>query len=73
MMKKLSDVDADRALKLRQRDARARALAMSCVAYAMNEEPGHDIPSDARHYAHDVATLATALLVSQIYLDDAEL
>jgi hypothetical protein len=47
-------------------------LAMSCVAYAMQEYGPID-PERAERAAHDIANLATGLLVSRLYLEDSEL
>lgn len=63
------------AIKLREKDMRARRMADSCVAMALeelrNEVP--DDPRDCRQYAARVAQLATALLVSGIYINDGEI
>lgn len=69
---KASDITA--AIKLRERDLRARMLADSAVAVAM-QELRNDAPDEygCREYAHRVAQLATAILVSGIYLGDEEL
>lgn len=72
----MKTADIERAIKLRERDARARMMADSCVAMAMQElsdEAPEEPHSKARAYAHRVAQLATALLVSGIYIEDAEL
>lgn len=64
------------ALKLRERDLRARMLADSCVAVAMQElrnEAPEEPYNDARKFAHRVASLATAILVSGIYIGDEEI
>lgn len=58
----------DRTMK----DARMRALAQSCVAFAMQEHGPID-PERAQSEAHDVASLAAHLLVSRIYTEDSEL
>lgn len=63
------------ARKLREKDMRARMLADSCVAMAMQElkdEVPEDV-RDCRQYAHRVAQLAATLLVSGIYTNDQEL
>jgi hypothetical protein len=64
--------DVGRAQKLFEKDARARALAMSCVAYAMKEYGPID-PERADHAAHDIASFAVNLLISRVYLEDTEL
>jgi hypothetical protein len=61
-----------KAMDLHRKDARARSLAMSCVAYAM-QEYGPINPEKANSAAHDIAALATNLLVSRLYLEDVEL
>ena len=67
--------DFEAAMKLRERDMRARRIADSCVAMALeelrNERP--DDVRDCRQYAARVAQLATALVVSGIYINDAEI
>ena len=60
-------------MKLRERDARARVIADSCVAMAM-QKLSDEMPDELnRSWAHRVAQLAASLLVSGIYIDDAEL
>jgi hypothetical protein len=61
-----------RALELRRREARARQLADLAVALAMDERGGEPT-RNPRAYAHDVALLATTILIDQIYREDAEL
>jgi hypothetical protein len=68
----ITESDVQRAQKLLEKDARARALAMSCVSYAMREYGPID-PERAEQGAHDIASFATSLLVSRLYLDDTEL
>lgn len=49
-------------------------LADSAVAIAMQEYGDRDVDErDFRRYAHDIARLATTILVSGIYINDAEL
>jgi hypothetical protein len=64
--------DARRAQELFEKDARARALAMSCVAYAMKEYGPID-PDHADRAAHDIASFAANLLISRLYIEDNEL
>lgn len=64
------------AMKLHERDLRARMLADSCVAVAMQElrnEESEEPYGPAREYAYRVANLATAMLVSRIYNGDEEI
>ena len=71
---KASDITA--AIKLRERDLRARMLADSAVAVAMQElasEAPDEPYNKAREYAHRVAQLAATILVSGIYLGDEEI
>ena len=73
-MKELTATEMNDAMKLRERDFRARRLADTCVAMAM-QELNADAPEDygSREFAHRVASLATAFLVSGIYSGDEEL
>jgi hypothetical protein len=70
-MREFTAAELRKAMELHEKDARARSLAMSCVAYAM-QEYGPINPDRASQAAHDIAGLATGLLVSRIYLEDAE-
>ena len=75
MSERITAADMTAAMKLRERDMRARRMADSCVAMALEElrdEVPHD-PRDCRQYAARVAQFATALLVSGIYLGDEEI
>lgn len=70
----ISASDITAAIKLRERDFRARMLADSAVAAAMQELADVEAGEyGCRQYAHRVAQLATAILVSGIYLGDEEL
>lgn len=60
--------DERRTADLMERDARARALAMSCVAAAADVL---HVRLDQR--THDVTLLAAQLVVSRIYIEDAEI
>jgi hypothetical protein len=71
-MREFTAQELRKAMELHERDARARALAASCVAYAIQEYGPID-PEKASSAAHYIASLATNLLVSRIYLEDTEL
>lgn len=65
----------ERALELRRREARARALADMAVAVAFDEsrELQRDKMQKPLELAHDVALLATSILIERIYSEDREL
>jgi hypothetical protein len=71
-MRDFTAAELRKSMEVFEKDARTRALAMSCVAYAM-QEYGPINPEKAAQAAHDIAGLATGLLVSRIYLEDTEL
>lgn len=60
------------ARKLREYDARARALVDSAVNRAIHE-CGPPEERDFLRFAYDIATLATTLLLKHVYENDAEL
>lgn len=60
------------ARKLREYDARARALVDSAVSRAIHE-CGEPEERDFVRFAYDVATLATTLLLKHVYENDAEI
>lgn len=65
----------ERVKRLLDTDIRARVMADSCVALAL-DELGDQVPDDVRdcrEYAYRVAQLATAVLVTRIYNGDAEI
>lgn len=63
---------AARAMQSFDKDARFRALAMSSVARAQNDF-GRVNPENADRDANEIALRATALLLQQIFENDAEL
>lgn len=73
-MKELTATEMNDAMKLRERDVRARRLADACVAMAMREL-SDEAPEDygSRKFAHKVASLAASFLVIGIYSGDEEL
>jgi hypothetical protein len=74
-MDKIKADDITEALKLRERDLRARMLVDSAVSVAMHElrdEEPND-PRDCREFAYRVATLAASTLISGIYIGDEEI
>lgn len=71
-MRTFTAAELRKAMELHEKDARARVLAMSCVAYAMQEYGPID-PERAERAAHDIASLAANLLCSRFYLEDVEL
>lgn len=68
-------IEIERALKLRQRDIRTKMLADMAVAIAMEDarKQGVDPHRKPLQFAHDVALLATAILIERIYSEDREL
>lgn len=72
MIRDFTASELRKAMEVYEKNARARALAMSCVAYAMQEYGPID-PERAERAAHDIASLAANLLVSRLYLEDSEL
>lgn len=74
MSEKLTATEMTAAINLRERDMRARVLADSCVAMAM-QELSDEAPDEygSRQFAHRVAQLAATFLISGIYLGDAEM
>jgi hypothetical protein len=71
----INEAAVRRAFELRRKTARARRLADMAVAIAMDEERirRRDPHEKPLQFAHDVAIVATTILIDQIYNDDREL
>jgi hypothetical protein len=67
------NLDIEKASELQRKVARARAIVQSVVGRAMQERADdYGSPQD-RQNAYDLATTVAALMIQQIYENDAEL